>query len=258
MNESNNMLVDFCLPIKNEALILEDSLNRLISYCEQAGFDFSWRVIGVVNGSDDNSVKILHDFKVRFPGKVGVFEVVEPGRGRALKKYWSYTEADIVSYMDCDLAVSLENLPALILPLVSESADLTIGSRLSVGAQIKRSVFREFISQGYNLLSRLLLNHDFPDLQCGFKGMRRDKFLALNPFLVDDYWFFDTELIILSQRFDYEILQVPVDWQENRFGKRPSTVKIFRDSWKFIKDMLAFRRRLRKIGYKASSCQKMS
>jgi glycosyltransferase involved in cell wall biosynthesis len=239
------MQVDFCLPIKNEALILENSLNKLLDFCVQSQFPFSWRIIGVVNGSTDASAAILQDFKRRFPGEIDFIEVPEAGRGRALKKYWLMSSADVLSYMDCDLAVALENLPALILPLINKEADLTIGSRLTAGAKIERSLFREFISQAYNLLSQILLNHKITDLQCGFKAVSREAFQKIYPRLVDDYWFFDTELVILALRSGFRVKQVPVDWQENRYQRRPSKVKIFKDSLIFIKNLLIFKKRLR-------------
>ena len=179
------MTVDFCLPIKNEALILESSLNKLLTYCEQNNFIFSWRIIGVINGSTDHSVDILKNFKNKYPERIDFIEISEPGRGRALKKCWLLSTADILSYMDCDLAVSLDNLSALI--------------------------------------------------------------LKIEPQLVDDYWFFDTELVILAKRLGFTIREVPVDWRENRFQNRKSTVKIFHDSLAFIKNLLVFRHRLKKI-----------
>ena len=247
MNASNNILVDFCLPIRNEALILENSLNKLLAYCRQANFDFSWRIIGVVNGTSDASAAILRDFKQRFPNIIDLIEVAEPGRGRALKKYWTSSRADILCYMDCDLATSLDNIPALIRPLVEDRADLAIGSRLSVGAATKRSFVRELVSQSYNLISRLLLDHQIADLQCGFKAVRREVFKKIEPHLLDVHWFFDTELIILALRFGFRVEQVPVDWRENRHQKRPSTVKFASDSWAFLKNLLAFRKRLKRL-----------
>ncbi len=246
------MLVDFCLPTKNEALILENILAQLISYCDRSDFDFSWRIVVIINGSNDSSADIAQEFKQRFPDKVDFIEVAEPGRGRALKRYWSSSSADIFSYMDCDLAVSLDNLIDLIKPLANNEADLAIGSRLSAGAAIKRSLFREIVSQSYNLLSRLMLGHKLADLQCGFKAVRRETFLALKPYLADDYWFFDTELAILAMRSGFRLREVPVDWQENRYQRRPSTVKVFSDSLTFMKNLAAFRRRLRKIGAEAA------
>ena len=248
MKGRNELLVDFCLPIKNEASILADTLDRLLAYCNQSGFCFQWRIIGVVNGSDDGSSGILADYRRRFPGKIDFIEVPEPGRGRALKTYWSSSAADILCYMDCDLAVSLDNLPSLIMPLVEDEADLAIGSRLSAGAAIERSFYREIVSQSYNRLSRFLLGTRIADLQCGFKAVRREAFQAVKQYLTDDFWFFDTELIVLAERLGFRVKEVPVDWQENRYQKRKSTVKVFRDSLAFIRNLLAFRKRLRKIG----------
>lgn len=248
MKERSELLVDFCLPMKNEAPILANTLDRLLVYCGRAGFDFKWRIIGVVNGSDDASPEILADFHRRFPDKVDFIEVPEPGRGRALKTYWSSSAADILCYMDCDLAVSLDNLPALIMPLAENKADLAIGSRLSAGAAIKRSFFREMVSQSYNKLSQILLGTKIVDLQCGFKAVRREAFQAVQPYLVDDFWFFDTELTVLAERLGFRVREVPVDWQENRYQRRASTVKIFRDSLAFIRNLLSFWKRLRKIG----------
>lgn len=241
------MRVDFCLPIKNEAPILESTLNKLLDYCRTAQFDFNWQIVGVVNGSSDSSVDILQDFQKRFPTEINYFEITEAGRGRALKKYWELSTADILSYMDCDLAVSLDKLPELIEPIINNEADLVIGSRLSNGAKVKRSLFREFVSQFYNLLSKLILNHQIDDLQCGFKAIKKEAFLRIREYLLDDFWFFDTELILLTSRFNFKIKQLPVDWQENRFGNRKSTVKIFYDSLAFIKNLFAFRQRLKKI-----------
>jgi glycosyltransferase involved in cell wall biosynthesis len=238
------MLVDFCLPIKNEEKILCLNLERLLEYCRQANFSFKWRIVGVVNGSNDGSAGILAEFKRKFPGEIDYFERSQAGRGGALKKYWSLSRADIFAYMDADLAVSLDNLGDLIDPIIKQFGDVAIGSRLVRGADIKRSLFRELVSQSYNFISHLMIPYQAADLQCGFKAVRADVFRSLEPWLKDDYWFFDTELVVLAQHFGYRVVEVPVNWQENRYGKRVSTVKVFKDSWNFLKDLWNFRRRL--------------
>lgn len=241
------MLIDFCLPVKDEALILKNSLEKLLTYCRQANFDFSWRIIGVINGSTDDSSLIFNNFKKNFPKEIDFLEIKEAGRGGALKKYWSQSEADIFVYMDTDLAVSLENISTLIEPLIKNKSDLSIGSRLIGTAHVKRRWNREFISRVYNSFSRFLLKHKIFDLQCGFKAIKRETFQKLRPFLLDNMWFFDTEMVILADRFGYRLVEVPVDWRENRFGRRPSTVKIFRDSLLFLKNLWIFRDRLKKF-----------
>ena len=241
------MLVDFCLPAKNEGLIIRSSLDKLLAYCRQAKFDFSWRIIGVINGSDDDSPAIFQEYKKRYPEEIDCFEVKEAGRGGALKKYWSLSRADIVAYMDADLAVALENIPALINPLLDNSSDLVMGSRLLPGAKRQRSLGREIVSQSYILASRLLLGGQATDYQCGFKAIRREVFNKLKPLLRNDYWFFDIELVVLARHFAYRVREIPVDWQEGRYNKRSSRVKIFRDSLISFINLMKFRRYLSEL-----------
>lgn len=241
------MLVDFCLPVKDEEKILKRSLDKLLAYLSGQDFNFSWRIVGLINGSSDNSLDIFKDFQQHYPSQILYLAVVESGRGGALKEYWRQSSADLLVYMDADLAVSLANVPALLRPLLDNSGDLVIGSRLLSAARIKRSWSREIISQSYNIISRYLLQHQISDLQCGFKAIRRAVFNELAPYLQDNSWFFDTELVILALRLGYRVREIPVDWQENRYGRRHSTVKIMRDSWRFLKNSWLFRQRLQKI-----------
>ena len=241
------MLVDFCLPVKNEEKILRHSLDRLLEYCRLAKFRFSWHIVGVINGSDDSSLDIFKEYANRYPDEISWFEVKEAGRGGALKKYWSLSQADILSYMDSDLAVSLDNIPALINPILDGERDLVIGSRLLAGAELKRSLGREIISRAYIFISRLLLQERVSDYQCGFKALRRDTFNKLKPFLQDNYWFFDTELIVLAKRLNYRVQEIPTNWQEARYGRRPTTVKLVRDSLIFMKNLWFFRQRLKHV-----------
>ncbi|MFA5155720.1 MAG: glycosyltransferase [Patescibacteria group bacterium] len=241
------MLVDLCLPVKNEALILPDNLERLLDYCRRADFHFAWRIVGVINGSTDDSRLIWQDFQKRYPDQVAYFEVKEAGRGRALREYWSVSQADILAYMDADLAVSLDNIIDLINPLLARDADVTAGSRLAAGARVQRSRYRDLISYAYVYLSRFLLGHHFLDLQCGFKAVRSEVFRAVKPRLADDYWFFDTELMVLAQRLGYRVREVPVDWRENRYLRRATKVRLVQDSLVFLKNLWRFRQRLRRF-----------
>ena len=151
--------------------------------------------------------------------------------------------------MDIDLAVSLDNIPDLLQPLLNSQQDLVFGSRLLAGANTQRSFIRSLSSRTYNFLSRLILSHRFSDLQCGFKAMRRAVFSKISPYLQDKQWFFDTELIILAQRCGYRLLEIPVNWQENRYDKRASKIRLLRDGYRFVKRLLEFNWRLRKIKF---------
>jgi len=238
------MLVEICLPVKNEEKILAANLRQVLDFCQQANFRFSWKIIGIINGSTDKTASIFLDFKNRYSGLVDYVEFSGDGRGRVLKKYWQESGADVLSYLDIDLAVLPDQLPALIQPIIDGEADLVIGSRLLSNSKTKRSYLRETTSRSFNFLTHILLPNKASDLQCGFKAVRADIFKKIAPFIRDNYWFFDSELVILSQYFSYRLKETPVDWSENRYEKRTSKVKVVRDIIKSLKDILIFRWRL--------------
>lgn len=240
------MLIDFCIPIYNENRLLKKNAAKVLEYCQKKNFPFSWRLVLIINGSTDDSLAIAENFSAASGGLVKVFQVAERGKGLALRKYWSSSEADIFFFMDIDLAVSLEDIPSLLKPL-AEGYDLAIGSRLLAESRIRRDFFRELISQGYNFLSRLILGHKFSDLQCGFKAIKKSAFDRIAPYLKNSEWFFDTELLAFANFFAYRVKEIPVDWEENRYDQRKSKINVLKDSFKFFFLLLGLKERVIKI-----------
>jgi glycosyltransferase involved in cell wall biosynthesis len=241
------MKVDFCLPIRNEAQVLEANLLKLLVYLEALNLKYDWKITGAVNGSHDNSLAILQKFKAKFPDKIDYLEIAVSGKGRAIKACWGQSEADILAFMDADLAVSLESVNQLIDPILAGQTDLVIGSRFMIGASAERSWQRGLVSKSYALFSQIVLRHNKGDLQCGFKSISRQAYQKIVKFLNDDFWFLDTELVVVAGLAGLKIKEIPVAWQENRHGQNKSNVHILQDGWAFVVKILMFRRQLPKI-----------
>lgn len=241
------MLIEFCFPVFNEEKILKDNILLFLKYCQTAGFNFDWKIIIINNGSTDNSYRIGIQLEKEFPELIKLKEIKQAGRGRAIKKYWLESQADILTFMDVDLAVSLDNINALIKPVMEKRADLVIGSRLLPESKIKRSFIREVSSRVCNFCSRAILNHGFYDMQCGFKAMDKHAFLKVAPNIKNKKWFFDTELIIFAKYFHFKILEIPVDWSENRYTKRDSKVNLLKDSIRYLYNSFLLRIRILKL-----------
>jgi hypothetical protein len=118
--------------------------------------------------------------------------------------------------MDVDLSTDLAALEPLVRPLLNDSADIAIGSRLAKGAEVQRCFKRELMSRTYNILLRGLLQVRFSDAQCGFKAARRDVLLPLLDRIENENWFFDTELLYLAEQAGLRFSEVPVHWIEDR------------------------------------------
>ena len=206
-------LVDIVVPVYNEEGDLERSIRRLDEFLD-ADVPWSARITIVDNASTDTTWAIARRLTAELP-RVDALHLDEKGRGRALRAAWSTSAASIVAYMDVDLSTDLNALLPLVAPLVSGHSDVAIGSRLAHGSRVVRGARRELISRSYNLLLRTTLRTRFRDAQCGFKALRAGAAARLLPDVVDQGFFFDTELLVLAERAGMRIHEVPVDWVDD-------------------------------------------
>jgi glycosyltransferase involved in cell wall biosynthesis len=241
------MRIEFCLPAHNEEKIISESILSLLAYCNRQDYDFDWAIIIIDNGSRDNTLAISSKLA---GGKIKVYAIGDCGKGVAIKKYALTSSADIMLYMDVDLAVSLNNIEDVLNPILNDHYDLVFGSRLLPESKTSRSFTRELSSQIYNFLAKIILRQNFSDLQCGFKAIRLGVFKKLLPHIKDNKWFFDTELIVMANFFKYRIKEVPVEWEENRWDQRKSKIKVFRDSLTFFKNLILLKAYLTKLDKK--------
>jgi putative flippase GtrA len=183
--------VDIVVPVFNEAVGLETSIRQLHAFlCTD--FPLRWRITIVDNASSDTT----------WPLACGLTRELAGVHATRLAQ-------------KVDLSTDLAALLPLVAPLLSGHSDLAIGTRLASGSRVVRGPKREVISRCYNTLLRLALGARFSDAQCGFKAIRRDQASALLSTVVDQDWFFDTELLVRAQRRGLRIHEVPVDWVDD-------------------------------------------
>ena len=206
--------VDIVIPVYNEEHSLPRCIGTLVPFCEANLDGYEWRVVIADNGSTDRTNQVADDLRRERPERLRVLHLEKKGRGRALKRAWSESDADIRMYMDVDLSTDLGHLRELI-DSVRNGSPVATGSRLKRGARTTRSPKREIISRIYNLIIRSAFWSSFSDAQCGFKAVDRRAAEDLLPLIRDDNWFFDTELLILAQKNGYPIADIPVRWEED-------------------------------------------
>jgi glycosyltransferase involved in cell wall biosynthesis len=206
--------LEIVVPVRNEERDLVPSVTRLLTYLRES-FAPTAVITIADNGSTDATWTLARGLADAYPGLVRAAHLDLPGRGRALRAAWSASDAEVVAYMDVDLSTDLAALAPLVGPLLAGHGDVAIGSRLAPGARVTRGPKREIISRCYNLLLRATLGVGFSDAQCGFKALRAPAARALLPSVVDNGWFFDTELLVLAERAGLRVLEVPVDWTDS-------------------------------------------
>jgi len=231
-------LVNVTLPVFNEEAQLAASVGTVRDFLVNHAFNFE--IVIANNGSTDRTPRLADELARDLSG-VRVVHLLERGRGRALRRVWTDSAADILSYMDIDLSTDLEAFPALIEAVTTGGFDLATGSRLLPQSRTTRSWNREIISRAYNQLVRAAFKTRIADAQCGFKAIRREAARELLPRVADNEWFFDTELLVWAERRGRRIAELPVRWIEDR----DSRVKLLPTAWA---DLQALRRLRRRIG----------
>ena len=205
--------LEIVIPVYNEARQLAASVTALRAFLDTK-FPLATVVTVVDNASTDDTWTIASGLASSLTG-VQALHLDQKGRGRALRAAWMASRAQVVAYMDVDLATGLEALLPLVAPLLSGHSDVAIGTRLAPGAHVVRGARREIISRSYNLLLKIALSNSCSDAQCGFKALRREAVELVLPLVDDQAWFFDTEVLITAQRLGLRVHEVPVDWVDD-------------------------------------------
>ncbi len=226
--------LDVVIPCLNEERALPVCIRRLHAFMSEAMNGYDWGIVVADNGSTDGTLDVAAALSAELP-EVRCIRLEQRGRGRALRRAWTESRADVVAYMDVDLSTDLGHLPALVSAIAEDGYDVATGSRLLPNSEVVgRTLKREITSRGYSLMFRTMFFTSFRDAQCGFKAASRRAADALAPLVEDNGWFFDSELLILAQKCGYSIRELPVHWEDDP----DSRVRILRTAWEDVKGLL--------------------
>lgn len=221
------------VPVYNEEEDLPKNIPILHRFLSENLKNYNWEIIIVDNGPSKDRTPIVSKELVKRFKRTRYILIPRPGRGGALKEVWQKDNSDFLLYMDVDLSSDLAFLPRLI-DALQDGADIAIGSRLKKGGKVYgRTLMREIMSRGYNILVKLLFWTSFHDAQCGFKAIKKEAARKLLPLIKDNAWFFDSELLIVGEKAGFRIAEIPIVWKDDP----RSTVKVAKTAWGDIKGL---------------------
>jgi dolichyl-phosphate beta-glucosyltransferase len=211
MNPFNEMTYSIVIPAYNESKRLPATLDRVLAYVRQQGWDAE--VIVVNDGSRDNTAEIVRSMAQKNPALRLVDNLGNHGKGFSVRNGILNSRGDIVLFTDADLSAPIEEMPKLLQSLAS-GADIAIGSRwLRAELQTQRqSLHRQLFGRVFNLFLRATLGLQFKDTQCGFKAFTRRAAQKILPLQRIERWGFDPEILFLARQFGFRVDEVPVRW----------------------------------------------
>ncbi|MBO7683219.1 MAG: glycosyltransferase [Kiritimatiellae bacterium] len=243
------------MPLYRLAAKAEANLRQVADLFERHGVRSE--LVPVDDGSDDGTDLILSRFaEAAPPGWASAYEhvVIRPvicrlngGKGAALRAGFEASAGEYVMLLDGDLDITPRQTPAFFSALVSNGADIVVGSKRHPRSVVQYPWHRRLVSFCYFALVRLFVGLRITDTQTGMKLFRREVLgQALDRMLVKAYAF-DLELLAIAASRGAKIVEAPV---VIRFGQkfgalRPSTVH------SMALDTLAVFYRLRLLRYYA-------
>jgi dolichyl-phosphate beta-glucosyltransferase len=207
----DEMTYSIVIPAYNEGQRLGETLERVLTYVRQQGWDTE--VIVVNDGSRDNTAQIVRTFAEKHPNLRLVENPGNRGKGYSVRNGILNSRGDIVVFSDADLSSPIEEMPKLLQALAA-GADIAIGSRwLRAELQTQRqSLHRQLFGRVFNGLNRIILGLQFKDTQCGFKAFTRRAAQTILPLQRIERWGFDPEILFLARKFGFRVEEVPVRW----------------------------------------------
>jgi glycosyltransferase involved in cell wall biosynthesis len=233
---------DVTIPVLNEAPTLDRQVRILYRFLQEHYPEpGQWRIVVADNGSTDDTPHIAEALGDELP-EVRLLRVSEKGVGLALKTSWMQSDADIVGYMDLDLATDLRHFIQAINALDTEGFDLVYATRLHKNARvIGRTLKREITSRVFNFIVKRYLGVRFSDGMCGFKWLHRRHVAPLIAGgAVSNGWFFSTELLTVAEWKGLKMCELPVRWVDDAGS---SKVNIRRLAKQYLRAMAVLKKR---------------
>jgi glycosyltransferase involved in cell wall biosynthesis len=216
------MTFDITVPVLNEEPTIDTQIRKIHAFLEQNWpnqANLRWKIVIADNGSTDKTPEIAEKLSRELTGV-----------GLALKTSWAQSTADIVGYMDLDLATDLAHFPDAIFAIESDGFDVVNGSRLLPKSKvIGRTFTREISSRVFNFILKNYLGVRFSDGMCGFKWLRREHVAMLRAGgAVSNGWFFSTEFLAIAEWNSLKIKELAVKWTDDTTGSKVNIPRLAR------------------------------
>lgn len=241
----NDIKIEITVPVLDEEETLKTQIEKMDAFLNTSeSLRNNTKLIIVDNGSTDRTQEIALSLAGSLR-RVEYIRLEKRGVGLALKASWANSSADIVGYMDLDLATDLKHLEPALELLKNNKYDIVTGSRLLKNSKaIGRSPLRTLTSKSLNRILNIRFGVSFSDGMCGFKFLKQsivDSLISAGA--VSDGWFFATEILIVGEALNYRVGDIPVEWTDDPNSK----VKILKLSLEYLKAMAKLKDNLNKL-----------
>jgi len=226
-SNSNTLVI---IPTFNEA----DNIEAVVSLVMRQAGQLS--VLVVDDGSPDGTARVVSSLVEKYSDRVFLIERQgKLGLGTAYIEGFRFALArnfDAVCEMDADRSHNPEDLPRLIDPVISDRADLVIGSRYIDGVRIMNwPLSRLILSFGAGIYTRAITRLPVQDVTSGYKCIHR-RVLESIPLdrVKSNGYSFQIEINFRAWKRGFRIKELPIVFTERAEGDSKMSKAIVREA----------------------------
>ena len=234
-------IVSIIIPAYNEAKRLPVTLKKIRQFFNR--YEMPVEVLSIVEKSQDATVSLSRDAVDGDPRFQVIDNIVQRGKGYAVRSGMLRARGEIVFYTDADLSTPIyEVINFLHFLIRNPQIEVLIGSRRRVSNQVSedQKLPRKAAGIIFAQLVHRLTGIDVEDSQAGFKAFRSSASNEIFSIASIDGFAFDVEILLLAKRFHYQVHSLPIDWINDTNSK----VNLIVDSFRTIKDIAFVKRRV--------------
>lgn len=180
---------------------------------------YSYEVIFVNDGSTDDTKKLLEEL-VKTDSRFRLMTIPHGGKSAAVTAGVLSAKNDVVLFTDFDQSTPLNHATEFI-TAHEKGADVVIGVRGGESAVKQDTLARKIRSFAFLKLVQIVALPGILDSQCGFKSFKREvakkifsnlKVSRAKKITGGYMGAFDVEVLFLSRKFGFNLVQLPVNW----------------------------------------------
>jgi glycosyltransferase involved in cell wall biosynthesis len=211
--------VSVVIPVYNEEGLLRGSVLELEDKLRH--FGWSYELLLCENGSRDRTIEIGRDLEAEHP-QVRMLSVGQPNYGLAMKQGILEARGTFVVCDEIDLLDTEFYARAMAL-LERSDTEFVVGSKVMVGSNDQRPLFRRAATRVYNGILRAVCHYPGTDTH-GLKAFRREALLETARRCILDRDVFASEFVIRAHREGKKVVEIPFAVKE----KRPPSINLIK------------------------------
>ena len=172
------------------------------------------------------------------------------GKGSAIKNGLEKAQGKYIIIIDGDLQINPQDIKTMFKIMELYNADAVVGNKRHPYSIVEYTVFRQIVSNCYNLLVKLLFGFQLRDSQCGLKLFKGSVIKKVMHRVLCKQYAFDIELLVTLRDNGFRIADSPV-FVKKQTGKGSVGFKSVLNT---LKDTLAVWYR-RRIGWYKMWCE---